>query len=337
MNNEINLNSILFDERITKDGLLKLVSQEDIYSHYIGENISNLSLMNSPFRNDTIPSFSLYYHKTERHTLMFHDFATKESGDVIVFVMRLFQTTYENALFKIAYDFKLSNFDIDAVKHHVEHFEKLKEKKSVNIGINKREWFKHDQDFWSQFAIRKSTLERFRVSPIKFIFYNGNAVKAEPLAYAYEEWKDAQLSYKIYQPESPNKKFKWVNNANYTVHQGYTQLPPTGELLIITKSLKDVMSMWDTMGLFSIGLQSESVTMKESVMDEYKSRFNKVVCLFDNDKAGVELSKVFSEKYDIPHFFIPQLPNVTDYSDLVKYGGVETAGSIFNEQLNKIL
>lgn len=337
MNNVINLNSILFDERITKENLLKLISQEDIYSYYMGYNISNVGLTSSPFRDDSIPSFSFFYHSVHRETLMFKDFALGTSGDCIVFVMRLFQTTYENALFKIAYDFKLSNFDIDAVKHHVEHFEKLKEKKSVNIGINKREWFKHDQDFWSQFAIRKSTLERFRVSPIKFIFYNGNAVKAEPLAYAYEEWKDAQLSYKIYQPESPNKKFKWINNANYTVHQGYTQLPPTGELLIITKSLKDVMSMWDTQGIFSIGLQSESVTMKESVMDEYKTRFEKVVCLFDNDKAGIELSKVFSEKYDIPHFFIPQLPNVTDYSDLVKYGGVETAGSIFNEQLNKIL
>jgi 5S rRNA maturation endonuclease (ribonuclease M5) len=103
------------------------------------------------------------------------------------------------------------------------------------------------------------------------------------------------------------------------------QLPSKGELLIITKSLKDVMSIHDCLSIPAIGLQSESVMMKDSVMDEYKSRFQKVICLFDNDEAGKKLSANFSEKYNIPHFFVPELPGVTDFSDLVKVTGKDEA------------
>jgi len=333
---EINLDSIIYDQLVTRDAIFKLLTQEEIYSYYIGYDISNMGIMCSPFRDDNVPSFSIYYHKSERNILMYHDFATKDSGDCIVFVMKLFGITYEKALLKIAYDFKLSSFNIGSYNKEIETFSKLKEKKVIEIGIKKREWFKIDQQFWQQFAIRKSTLERFNVCPVEFVFYNGNAVKAEPLAYAYKEWKDGILTYKIYQPLSPNKKFKWINNANYSVHQGYTQLPETGDLLIITKSLKDVMSIYDTLSIYSIGLQSESVMMKDSVMKEYKTRFKKVICLFDNDTAGEKLALSFTETYSIPFLSIPKLPGVTDYSDLIKHTGVENATKTFNNLLKNL-
>ncbi len=336
---EINLNSILFDIQITKESILKLVTQEEIYSYYIGFDINNIisTVINSPFRADNVPSFSLYYHRAEKQTLMFFDFATKDCGDFIIFVTKLYGISYSKALLKIAYDLKLTNFNIDNnIKIQITNIEKIKEKKLIDVGINKREWLQKDKLFWQQFGITKSTLELYNVIPIKFIFYNGVAVKAESLAYAYCEKKDNIISYKIYQPLTKNKKYKWINNANYTVHQGYTQLPKKGNLLIITKSLKDVMSMRDVMNISAIGLQSESVTMKDSVMEEYKSRFKKVICLFDNDKAGIKLSELFASKYNIPYFLLPELPNVTDFSDLVKYGGNNVATSIFKESLNKI-
>ncbi len=161
------------------------------------------------------------------------------------------------------------------------------------------------------------------------------AVQTSDYAYAYVEIKDGKVSYKIYQPLE-NKIKKWINNANYTVHQGYTQLPDSGELLIITKSLKDVMSLHDCMGISAIGLQSESVMMKESVMEEYKNRFSKVICLFDNDEAGKKLSESFTVKYNIPHFFVPELPKVTDFSDLVKAVGIEEAVIIINNKIKEL-
>ena len=335
----INLNSIAFDEQLTKESILKCVSQEDIFRYYLNEDITEVTKISSPFRNDRVPSFSIYYHRDKRNTLMFYDFATKDCGDFIVLVMKMFGLNYPQALGKIAYDLGLSDFDVDTNKNVslYSKMERLKEKAVVKIGINRRDWNQHDKIFWSGFGISKKTLDKFNVIPIKYIFYNDNPVLADPLAYAYREYKDGILSYKIYQPKSANKRFKWINNANYSVHQGYTQLPKTGDLLIITKALKDVMSLHDVVGISSIGLQSESVTMKESVMDEYKSRFKNVLCLFDNDKAGIALSKQFAELYNIPYFLIPELPRVTDFSDLVKIKGKQEASKIIHQLINKTL
>jgi 5S rRNA maturation endonuclease (ribonuclease M5) len=96
------------------------------------------------------------------------------------------------------------------------------------------------------------------------------------------------------------------------------------------------MSLYDCANISSIGLQSESVMMKDSVMNEYKNRFKKVICLFDNDEAGKKLSKSFTEKYDIPHFFVPELPKVTDFSDLVKSVGIKEAVTIINTKISKL-
>jgi 5S rRNA maturation endonuclease (ribonuclease M5) len=319
----INLNSISFNSLITREDVLKHVTQEEIYSFYLGEDISKLGVFHSPLREDNIPSFALYFHKVNRNILMFKDFATGDCGDFVILIVKMFNLSYYEALKKIAYDMKLSEFNIDISKSPVQ-YTKILQKKSVELGIKKRPWMLHDKIYWSSFGIKKKTLEKFNVYPISYVFYNETAVKASDYAYAYVEIKDEKVSYKIYQPLEIKVK-KWINNANYTVHQGYTQLPLKGELLIITKSLKDVMSLYDCANISSIGLQSESVMMKDSVMNEYKNRFKKVICLFDNDEAGKKLSESFTNTYNIPHFFVPELPGVTDFSDLVKTIGVEKA------------
>jgi 5S rRNA maturation endonuclease (ribonuclease M5) len=329
----INLNSIVYNERLTKETILDYVSQEQIYSFYIGEQITSGTKLHSPLREDNVPSFVVYYHKTYRNTLMFYDFATKDSGDCIIFVASLFGLGYKEALMKIAFDFGLSDINITATKQILDKLPKLVQKEPVKIGIKRRNWKLRDKDFWNQFGITKHTLDFYNVHPIEYVFFNGNAVKTERLAYAYIEFKDEEISYKIYQPYA-DKRHKWINNANYSVHQGYTQLPPHGDFLIITKALKDVMSLRDVMGITSVGLQSESVMMKDSVMAEYKTRFKKVICLFDNDEAGIKLSKEFSEAYDVPYILIPKInENVTDFSDMVKEIGIDKSIDEFEKVL----
>ena len=91
------------------------------------------------------------------------------------------------------------------------------------------------------------TLNSFNVTPISYFWLDDSIIKADTRAYAYGEKKDGMTSYKIYQPNS--KSMKWLSNVDKTIHQGYTNLPASGELLIITKSLKDVMSLHDTLGI----------------------------------------------------------------------------------------
>ena len=332
---EINLNSFIYNEQITKEDLFSCIPQDDIYAFYIGMPVAHSTKICSPLREDNVPSFVLYYHKNGSGTLMFYDFATKDSGDAVVFVSHLFGISFKDALWKIAYDFNLSNTEVSAKRQAIVTAKRVVQKQQVKLGIKRRAWGRHDAVFWKQFGITRRTLEKYNVVPISHVFFNGNANKIDKYAYAYIEYKDGTVTYKIYQPYSEH--FKWINNANYTVHQGYTQLPKTGKLLIITNSLKDVMSLRDVMRIPSVGLQSESVMMKESVMAEYKSRFTHVVCLFDNDKAGIKLSEEFSKRYDVPHFYIPAFEAwVTDFSDMTKFLGVEDSHQHFKKLLDEI-
>lgn len=331
---EINLNSFVYNDRITKEDIFDCVPQEEIYAYYIGEPVGHGTILCSPLRNDSVPSFATFYHKNGNGTLMFKDFATGHSGDIVIFVALLYGIQYKEALWKIAYDCKLLNVEVTAERKAIAQAKKIINKEPVKLGIKKREWEQHDAQFWKSFGIKKATLQKYNVVAISHVFFDGNASKLGKYAYAYIEYKDDHTSYKIYQPF--NKRFKWFNNANYTVHQGYRQLPSKGETLIVTKSLKDVMSLRDVVRIPSIGLQSESVMMKQSVMDEYKSRFNKVVCLFDNDAPGVKLSEEFSTRYEVPYFFMPELTGVTDFSDLVKAQGKEKAKETFKRIFNEI-
>lgn len=329
-----NLNSLGFNSLITKEDILKHVTQEEVFSFYMGEDIKHLGVFHSPLREDNIPSFALYFHKHNRNTLMFKDFATQDCGDFVVLVMKIFNLTYNEALKKIATDFKLGDFNIQA-KSNTVTYTRLVQKDRVKLGIKIRPWEVRDKNYWTSFGISKKTLQKFNVFPISYIFYNDTAVKAHEYAYAYVEEKDGIISYKIYQPLEVKLK-KWINNANYSVHQGYRQLPDKGDILIITKSLKDVMSIHDCLNLPAIGLQSESVMMKESVMEEYKSRFSKVICLFDNDEAGKKLTANFSNNYGIPYLFVPEEPGITDFSDLVKHMGKIEAVEIINQKIKEL-
>jgi 5S rRNA maturation endonuclease (ribonuclease M5) len=332
---EVNLNSIVYNPIISLEDILKHVTQEQIYSYYIGEDVSKLGFYHSPLRNDRVPSFALYFHRDKRNILMFRDMATKESGDCVIMVMKLFNIDYKKALLKIAVDLGLGSLTVDIDKVKVQ-YTKIEQKEKVELGIKIRKWQIQDKNYWEQFGITKTTLQKFDVYPISHVFYNENPFTIKTLAYAYLETKDNQNSFKIYQPLE-EKKRKWINNANYTVHQGYTKLPETGDLLIITKSLKDVMSLHDCMGINSIGLQSESVMMKHTVMQEYRRRFKNVICLFDNDEAGRKLSEDFTNEYGIYHFFVPNLSDVTDFSDLVKKVGKEEASRITQNLINTII
>jgi DNA primase len=332
---KFNLDSLNFNEIITREDILRRITQEEIYSYYMGEDISELGVFHSPLRDDNVPSFSLFFHQYDRQCLMFKDFATGDSGDCFILVMKLFSISFFEALKKIAFDFGLINSNIDLQRTPIT-YTRIVNKEKVKLGVRIRKWSLKDKYFWQQFGITKATLEKFNVHPIDYVFYNDVAVKTHQYAYVYVEYKDGITSYKIYQPFE-DKLRKWITNSNYSVHQGYTQLPENGELLIITKSLKDVMSILDCLELPSVGLQSESIMMKQSVMNEYKQRFKEVICLFDNDEAGKKLAVNFSDQYGIPYFFVPRkTKKTTDFSDLVRDTGKEKAIKIVKKLINEV-
>ena len=324
----INLNDPkIFHNDLSKEDLLEKYTDYEIFRYYLGD-FEIGETYRSPLRtNDKIPSFNVFYSK-QHGCLLFKDFAGRR-GDCIRFVQYLLGLrTYYDAIKRIALDLDNSN---PVLKK--EYIDKPKlEKLYTDIKIVVDHWKESDFSFWKSFNISKPTLELFNVMPIKGFYINELYIETKGLAYAYIEYKDSHITYKIYRPNA-DKSNKWRTNHPYNVHQGYKQLPSLGDLLIITKSLKDVMSLYESMSIPSIGVQSESSYIKDSVIDEYKYRFKRVITLFDNDRQGIELAHSYFKKYDLPFIFIPEEYHCKDFSDLVKNYGKVFAIEILNKLL----
>lgn len=331
---------------VTKYALLKEVQDIDVYRFYIGEKIDLANKILSPLQEEKNPSFGFFVGSSGE--ICFRDFRLG-SGDCIKFVQMKFGLSFFDAMSKIAIDFGVdSKFLVKQMDKTVKDYnldgnlsdraDFVKKSNIINLGKRNRKWMAYDFAFWLQFGIDADTLQKYNVEPIDYIFLNGTPIKAEKHAYAFIEHKDGKETYKIYQPFS--EKYKWINNHNSSVWQGWEQLPLKGEELVITKSLKDVMAIKAVTGVDSVSLQSESTLPKNHIMKELKSRFKKIWVLYDNDydkdeNWGRKYGEEFSETFFVPQIEISSLYKSKDFSDLVKNKGVDTATTILDTLMHQ--
>ncbi|HEX8586121.1 MAG TPA: hypothetical protein VF680_17145 [Allosphingosinicella sp.] len=326
-------------EFISKKAILEHIQDSDIYHKYFyGEIEVGGKPQLSPFRKENHPSFGFFMG--ESNEICFKDFKLDVKGDCIKFVQIKYGLTYFEALSKIAIDFgieegykykKFEKTEGDTTKKYPTREEVLSKVTAFKIGKNKRNWLAHDILYWQQFGISINTLEFFNVEPIKMLFINDNPYVADKYAYCFTEYKDGRTTYKIYQPY--NEKYKWINGHNDSVWQGWEQLPAVGQDLVITKSLKDVMTLYEVCKLPAVALQSENILPKLHVFEQLKSRFQDITLLYDNDfDAEINWGKQFGDKLSshlgVVECYIPDKYESKDPSDLVKNIGVEKAREI---------
>ena len=92
-------------------------------------------------------------------------------------------------------------------------------------------------------------------------------------------------------------------NGDNAVVQGLSQLPEFGDLLVITKSLKDVLVLHD-LGIAAIAPQTETSMLTENCMMDLLNRFSRVVTLFDYDNAGIHLAWQFRKEFNVQPLFL---------------------------------
>lgn len=321
--------------KITEEIINSNIDAYQIFKYYYPD-ITYGKLVKSPLRNDdSDPSLGLFKSKIH-NKLMFKDFGGK-SGDAIRFVKELLNLNYYDALSRIAIDFGLDSFytissNISNKKYSSEDItllptiDKIKFNEETVINIKSRQWNTYDIKWWQQFGITLDTLKLFNIIPISYYFINDLVFRASKYAYAFREEKDNKVTYKIYQPLAKDKK--WFTNHNYTIHQGYEQLPNRGGILFITKSLKDVASLRDVLNIPAIAIQSETVMISAKVMQEYTTRFVDIYTHFDFDNAGIRLANKYMEEYNIiPIFTLDK--KCKDFSDFVKKFGIEKTKRFF--------
>jgi DNA primase len=298
---------------ITLDWILSKVTEYDIYAKYIGEFKVGM-IYNSPFRKDKNPSFGIFYSK-RTNQLLFKDHGTGECGNVIKFV-QLYTgiTNYPDILKDIVNRLNISNSTKLTTTQYKPPTETV-------IGIVRQNFTETDKKYWSQFNIDINTLKKFNVFSIKYYLCNGvvkGIYKDTNPMYAYKVYNN----FKIYRPLG-DKYTKWRNNLTEYDIQGYEQLPQKGDTLIITKSMKDVMCLYK-MGIPAISPSSESTFIPDKCLEELKTRFKRILILFDRDVAGIKYLRKISKKTGLEPLLINKKFNAKDVSDAIKLNGFET-------------
>lgn len=313
------------EPEITKAYLLSKFSEETFMEYYLGIPVAK-KLYRNPLRKDNKPTCSFYRNKSGE--LIFKDFSGVFYGNFISVVMFKYSCTYHQALRIIANDFGLI---------HDNKIPKNKGKLNVNapvfrddgaaiIQVEIKDFSKSEIEWWSDYGVTDKILKKFHVFSCKNVFLNGNVISTSsdhcPIYGYYGGKKEGIELWRIYFPK--RKSYRFLSNWDSKKIQGIKQLPNEGKLLVITKSLKDVMCLY-SLGIPAIAPNSETLFIPEALYVELKDRFKNIVVLYDNDLAGIANMRKIRDKYKVKCLWIPRSYEAKDISDFhKKYGRKKT-------------
>lgn len=323
--------------RITKKFLLEKNPPEVYFEHYLGVPVKK-GLFTSPscLRKDNHPTCSFY--KNSKGDLIYKDFAGI-SGDFVKIVMEIFNVSYFKALNIIANDFgyiKLDNYPINTSKIQYTGYI-LKETEKAKIQVEIKEFSEKELSWWNSFGISLKTLEKFKVYSIKHVFLNSDyftsSTEKTPI-YGYFGGKNSNGNelWRLYIPSKI--KYRFISNWDGKHWHGSRQLPILGNHCVISKSMKDLMLLYE-FGIISIAPTSENILMTENQFYKIKNKYNNIFVMFDNDLAGVKGANKYKKKYGVRCIFIKRKYS-KDISDLYKKLSRNQFWEVINE-LNIII
>lgn len=322
-------------KELSIEAILKKVSEWDLWRYYI-PGVQLRRSFKSPLRKDENPSASLF--PTNDGKLLLKDFQLG-TYNIWQFLQALYGLTFMEALRVVDNDFNLGLSTKPLAERPTMEYigictnDKIEMHEETRLPVKKRTWNNADEKYWGQFGLKTDFLQKHRIVPLQNYWVNDSLVywytPYDP-AYSIEFGKGIR---KIYRPLA--KRFKWVTNAKTADVQGDEFLAETGNILVITKSYKDVLLL-KTLGFNSIASQSESVFLPEARIEDYKKRFQHVYLLWDNDITGIKYGEKFSTLYDLMPIFVPGDSGTKDISDYYRTYGQQKTLELLNRLLNGI-
>lgn len=233
----------------------------------------------SPFRPDPHPSLEFYINNKSKR-LWWKDWGTGDGGNCYDFLDRWVGELKPKAI---------------SIKNVEKEPPKIVYKEISNIR------------FWEKIRITKPTLDLFNVKQVDTV--NGYI---HTHSYIYLLPKER---YRVYSPKSHTRFWGTMKKTDIF---GWEQLPETGNLLVITKSLKDVMVLYE-MGISAISFASETATPTKKIIDELKERFTDIIILYDNDKTGIEQSARIGKVFGIRQMFLKSAKDISDCVEKITF------------------
>lgn len=289
------------------------VGDIEIYHFYFGD-FSLTEKYESPFphRNDPNPSFMFKnIGSYSNPKIIWNDFGMDDIKykDGIGFVMMFYGLNRSDAVRKI-WNEMVRDKDTRIIKPRISHPIKL----PYEFGEQPlQDW---EMVYWRKLYFNESFMKFFNVWSLKYIRRVDKVIwKSEKDNPTYIYLFSKQNAFKAYRPLDPDKdKFRGQNNGD--ILEGYDQLPKTGDVLFITSSLKDTMTL-RRMGLLGINPTSENSKRALYLkIRELNQRFSKIYILFDNDGPGIKSALNLANDTGWEPVFIPKYLS-KDPSDLV--------------------
>lgn len=299
---------------INKVTILKAVTEEEIFEKYLGIHVDLDDMVRNPLRDDLNPTCTF---KWVNNKLYFRDWTENKGKDCFDIVKHIYQCTFTQAINIVAKDFGLKEdkeFEAKPIKAY-------SKREPVNLQIKRQEFTKYCLAYWASQGISRETLDKYKVIGLRAIWVRGNRVydwSPNDLAFAYQ-FSDTLI--KIYFPLRKKKGQVRFFNTDNTVLEGFSQLPESGDFLIVTKSYKDVMALSEY-NIPAVAPASEPTGLNPFVIDILRSRFPKIYSLMDNDWVGRRAAIKLKQQYDIPPIIFP-VGEPKDFTDNTKkYGSL---------------
>ena len=322
------------DDYLHTDVILSKITEYDIFRYYITGFKELNTKFRSELREDNSPTAAVYVWKD---SLLYKDHGHPDhTFNCFRYIQASVGCDWITALRIVDNDFNLglsytkNNGEYSMGAQGVRRKQPDLIEKLTLIRKKKRKWSKDDANFWSKYYISKDILIKFGVEPIEYYWVNEHRFSCKTITYAYKFGP----RYKIYAPKEDERK--WTSNVKATDIQGWNQLPKTGEIAVLTSSLKDIMTLYSA-GYAAIALQSEMQVPPEKIIESLKTRFTDIIVLYDNDykkesNPGQMMANKICDKYGLVNVCIPSKYESKDPSDLVVHTDMSILKQIIDEK-----
>lgn len=297
-----------------QEDVLNSISQEQVFSEYLGIYPSLSSRFKSPFRsNDKDPGCRFTWYSGILYFVENTGFNNKLYWSCIDVVQYVKNVNYRQALEILA---KKSIPNSGLIKQDTKVF-------VPEVRFEKQTWEEPNI-----FMLSGDVLESELVFKVKNYWiknkkgWNLNSIyhPSKTLVVAYYFPKTDHV--KLYFPEQ--KEFRWYSNCSNEDIFGWHKIDyyhSYSKELVITKSAKDRLMLDYFIKLPSIALQNEGCFIPEDKLQELQEMFEVIWLLYDNDVTGIQQAQKLSEKYSISYKIIDVTPK--DTYEMIQAFGIE--------------
>lgn len=279
-----------------EDSLLNVIADYDIYCELSQIDFEFKKSYRSPLREDDLnPSFSLFcptWESARPEEIWYTDHAKGEKGNVFTFVKKFASFQYglelKNKFEIVRFLDKilvLGIYSNDGPQYTNRNIDWNVVKRKAKISYASRPFTRLDTYYWLKVGVDIPLLNKYNVKSVKHLLDEDGHVRKTfgtyENAFIYMMYDEVRL----YRPDA-DKTNKWRNTCPEDYYQGEEQIEHK-DVLIITKSLKDVMGFVSFMDVDAKACQAEGQLFPKKEIEKYLKEYKKVYSVMDFDATGV--------------------------------------------------